>query len=203
MLARKLLPRSSIGSASAVGAVPQSCRGVQRRRHDRHIAGAAAQMAAQILAQLAPRKDRHGRADRCRATSECRRCRSRIAAHDGAGRRPAARESRPGAGARPSTVRMVAPSACTASVRQARAGTPSISTVQAPHTPCSQPTWVPVIPSVWRRKSVSNMRGSASASTGRPLRTKSHAMSPVGAQARHFCASLIVAAPMRRTRSRR
>ena len=78
-------------------------------------------------------------------------------------------ERRPGSGARPSTVRIVAPSACTASVRQARAGAPSISMVQAPHTPCSQPTWVPVAPSSWRRKSVSSMRGSASPSTARPL----------------------------------
>jgi hypothetical protein len=46
------------------------------------------------------------------------------------------------------------PSTCTASVRQARCATPSICTVQAPHTPCSQPTWVPVAPSSWRRKSL-------------------------------------------------
>jgi hypothetical protein len=34
-------------------------------------------------------------------------------------------------------------------------------TVQAPHTPCSQPTCVPVAPSSSRRKSVSSMRGCA------------------------------------------
>jgi hypothetical protein len=43
-----------------------------------------------------------------------------------------------------STVSISAPSACTASVRHERAGRPSSSTVQAPQTPCSQPTWVPV-----------------------------------------------------------
>ena len=63
-------------------------------------------------------------------------------------------------------------SACTASIRQARAGAPSIWIVQAPQTPCSQPTCVPVAPSSWRRKSVSSMRGSASASTARPLSVK-------------------------------
>ena len=34
--------------------------------------------------------------------------------------------------------------ACTASIRQARTGSPSQRMVQAPQTPCSQPTWVPV-----------------------------------------------------------
>ena len=47
----------------------------------------------------------------------------------------------------------LAPPACTASIRQPRAEQPSTSTVQAPHTPCSQPTWVPVMPSSPRRKS--------------------------------------------------
>ena len=35
-------------------------------------------------------------------------------------------------------------------------------TVQAPQTPCSQPTCVPVSPSVWRRKSERRSLGSAS-----------------------------------------
>ena len=43
-------------------------------------------------------------------------------------------------------VRMSQPSICMAKVRHARAGLPSIWMVQAPHTPCSQPTWVPVRP---------------------------------------------------------
>ena len=42
-----------------------------------------------------------------------------------------------------STVRISRPSACTARVRHDRAGRPSSSTVHAPQTPCSQPTWVP------------------------------------------------------------
>ena len=36
----------------------------------------------------------------------------------------------------------------TANIRHDRTGRPSTSTVQAPHTPCSQPTWVPVSPQV-------------------------------------------------------
>ena len=44
----------------------------------------------------------------------------------------------------PSTVRTSRPSALTASIRQERMGRPSINTVQAPQTPCSQPTCVPV-----------------------------------------------------------
>ena len=35
--------------------------------------------------------------------------------------------------------------------------------VQAPQTPCSQPTWVPVRPASWRMKSESSRRGSTSA----------------------------------------
>ena len=37
--------------------------------------------------------------------------------------------------------------------RHERTATPSSWTVHAPQTPCSQPTWVPVRPSSWRRKS--------------------------------------------------
>jgi CO/xanthine dehydrogenase Mo-binding subunit len=45
---------------------------------------------------------------------------------------------------RPSTVVTALPSACTASIRHDRTAAPSTITVQAPHTPCSQPTCVPV-----------------------------------------------------------
>ena len=55
-------------------------------------------------------------------------------------------ESSPSGPASPSTVVSERPSACTASIRHARTGSPSSCTVQAPHTPCSQPTWVPVRP---------------------------------------------------------
>src|SRR5437660_3573399 len=62
--------------------------------------------------------------------------------------------------AKPSTVVTAAPSAWTASIKQARTLWPSTSTVQAPHTPCSQPMWVPVSPRSSRRKSTRSRRGS-------------------------------------------
>jgi hypothetical protein len=49
--------------------------------------------------------------------------------------------------ARPSMVSTLAPSTLCASVLQARRGSPSTSTVQAPHSPPSQPCLVPVRPS--------------------------------------------------------
>src|SRR4051812_45299825 len=73
---------------------------------------------------------------------------------------------------RPSMVSTEAPSACTASVRQLRTDRPSIKTLQAPHTPCSQPTWVPVSRSVWRRKSARFSRASTMTLTGLPLSIK-------------------------------
>src|SRR5262245_10604165 len=61
------------------------------------------------------------------------------------------------------------PFTCTANIRQARTDRPSTSTVQAPQTPCSQPTCVPVKPNSCRRKSARLMRASTVASTRRPL----------------------------------
>ena len=69
----------------------------------------------------------------------------------------------------PSTVSTSAPSACTARVRQDRALSPSRRTVHAPHTPCSQPTWVPVRPRSSRRKSARRRRGSTSRSKRVPF----------------------------------
>ena len=46
---------------------------------------------------------------------------------------------------------------------------PNEFAVQAPHDPCSQPTWVPVSCSSWRRKSLSNRRGSTVRSVSIPL----------------------------------
>ena len=46
----------------------------------------------------------------------------------------------------------------TASIRHERTGRPSTSTVHAPQTPCSQPTWVPVRPQSWRSASESSRR---------------------------------------------
>ena len=73
----------------------------------------------------------------------------------------------------PSMVRISAPAAWTASMRQERALSPLTSTVQAPQTPCSQPTWVPVSPRPSRRKSLSSVRGSHAAARRSPLTTSS------------------------------
>ena len=72
-----------------------------------------------------------------------------------------------------------APSSWTARSRQLRALRPSTSTVQAPQTPCSQPTWVPVSPRSSRRKSASERRASTSRSTAAPL-TVSRTRSALG-----------------------
>ena len=53
----------------------------------------------------------------------------------------------------PSTVVISRSTAETANIRHERIGRPSTSTVQAPQTPCSQPTWVPVRPRSWRSAS--------------------------------------------------
>ena len=68
------------------------------------------------------------------------------------GERP---DGRPASGspANPSTVVTRCPDTDTAKIRQDRTGASSSSTVQAPHTPCSHPTWVPVSPRSCRRKS--------------------------------------------------
>src|SRR6188474_2980095 len=72
------------------------------------------------------------------------------------------------------------PSACTASIRQDRAGSPSTRIVQAPHTPCSQPACVPVRPMVSRRQSSSVERGSTSTSIVLPLTCNSTRMPASG-----------------------
>ena len=68
-----------------------------------------------------------------------------------------------------STVVTSAPSSCAANIRHARVGSPSTSTVHAPHAPCSQPAWAPVRASSSRRKSSSSVRGSTSTSCAVPL----------------------------------
>ena len=89
--------------------------------------------------------------------------------------------------ARPSTVSTLAPSTCAASSRHERTAAPSSRTVQAPQTPCSQPTCVPRSPSRWRRKSESSSRGSTCSRQSRPLtstETRDHGASSALRQAR-------------------
>ena len=68
-----------------------------------------------------------------------------------------------------STVVTARPSAWIANVRHARTVSPSRRTVQAPQTPCSQPTCVPVSDRSSRMKSESSRRGSTSASCSVPF----------------------------------
>src|SRR4029077_15371351 len=71
--------------------------------------------------------------------------------------------------ARPSTVISSAPSACAASMMQERTVSPFIRIVQAPHTPCSQPTLVPVRPTSSRKKSTKVLRASTVCSYATPF----------------------------------
>ncbi len=70
---------------------------------------------------------------------------------------------------RPSMVSTDVPCVCTASIRQARTISSFTRTVQAPQTPCSQPTCVPVRCRCSRRKSARLSRGKTCASTRSPL----------------------------------
>src|SRR5258707_14562602 len=69
-------------------------------------------------------------------------------------------------------------SAWTANIRQERTGAPSRSTVQAPHTPCSQPACAPVSSRRSRRQSSRLMRGSTSSAHVSPLTVKSTRIGP-------------------------
>ena len=71
-------------------------------------------------------------------------------------------DNSPGPDERPSMVVIAMPSACTATSGTRARRLPSSSTVQAPHTPCSQPACAPVSPRLSRRQSSSVVRGSTS-----------------------------------------
>src|SRR6266853_2471661 len=71
--------------------------------------------------------------------------------------------------ARPSTVVISDPSACTANIVHDFTASPFISTVQAPQYVVSQPTCVPVRSQFSRRNSTSNKRASTSREYGLPF----------------------------------
>ena len=90
---------------------------------------------------------------------------------------------------KPSTVVIAWSWAVTANIRHERIGWPSTRTVQAPHTPCSQPTWVPVSPRSWRRKSDSSRRAGTAAERRTPLTVTVTSCSVLGlGLARRSCA---------------
>src|SRR3974377_766519 len=72
-----------------------------------------------------------------------------------------------------SMVSMRLPCTVAASVRQESAGLSSMSTVQAPHSPPSQPVLVPVNPSFSRRKSSSKTLSATASVRSRPLSVNS------------------------------
>src|SRR6516165_11269258 len=73
-------------------------------------------------------------------------------------------------------------SQATASIKHDRAGSPSIKTVQAPQTPCSQPRWVPVRFRRSRKKSANDERGGTSSATAAPLMRKRIAVTAAPAE---------------------
>ncbi len=78
-------------------------------------------------------------------------------------------------------VSTLAPSSEAASTRQPRTILPSTRTVQAPHTPCSQPVCEPIRPRSRRRKSIRCRRASTRRATRSPLTVSE--MSTCGAHA--------------------
>ena len=99
----------------------------------------------------------------------CRACSSRTAPRR-ARRRPPAADAASGRRARPSTVvDRPGPRTRRASTRQESTGSPSTSTVQAPHSPSSQPCLVPVSCRSSRSTSSSVVCGLKSASRASPL----------------------------------
>ena len=196
-LARKLLPRSSMAALPRPRAPPK------RRSHDRRVAGAAAQMAGKqcaISGSLASGRSRRQRLER---HQDPRRAEAALQSRDCSRKASCNAESRPAPA--PGLRRYECPPLPPGPQARGRSGParPSICTVQAPQTPCSQPTCVPVAPSTWRRKSLSSMRGSAWPETVRPLSVKLTRCSAACAQARHRAAVSSVCRPMRRTSWRR
>ena len=90
-----------------------------------------------------------------------------------------------------------------ANVRQESAGLSSISTVQAPHSPPSQPVLVPVSPAFSRRKSSNRMLSATASARSRPLSVNSRSrvkmFLPWSARAFEFALRLIM--PLRHTRA--
>ena len=133
-------------SSRAAGALARPRRRARDRRHDGVIAGAAAVVAAERLADRRRGRDAaRVRAARARSRA-CPACRSRTGAHSPL-RNACCRWAMAPLSARPSIVSTRQPSAWAASIRHPRTGLSSTRTVHAPQTPCSQPTCEPVSPS--------------------------------------------------------
>ena len=131
------------------------------RADDGRVAGAAADLAGDRLADLAARSGRGcGRAAPGRSSSSPA-CRSRTAGR-GSCMKPCCTGSSSPSCSRPSTVRTSWPPAIAASTVQDFTGSPSSQTTQVPQLLVSQPQCVPVRPRWSRRKCTSSMRPSIS-----------------------------------------
>jgi hypothetical protein len=82
--------------------------------------------------------------------------------------------------ARPSTVVTSHPATCPAATRQAHTGSPSSNTVQAPQSPASQPTFVPVRPRSSRNTRERRRLPVTLTSTLRPLMEKEMSCDSIG-----------------------
>ena len=138
------------------------------RPHDVLVAGAAADLAADGLADRRPRRDRgRGRAASGPPSSSpgvqnphCRPCSFMNPCWTGSSFPPTSR---------PSTVRISRPSAIAASTVQLFTGSPSIHSTQAPQFDVSHPQWVPVRSRWSRRKCTRSSRGSTSREISSPF----------------------------------
>ncbi len=97
-------------------------------------------------------------------------CKRRIARRHARARRRASSATIASSSLRPSIVSIERPSVCPTAVRQAQTGSPSISTVQAPQSPASQPTLTPVRPHCSRRTWLRRSSGEPERRAGLPLR---------------------------------
>ena len=130
------------GIGHAVVEPARRARCIHHRGDDLAVAGAAAEHAAQRVLRSRPRSGAGcGREARLPPPAGPA-CRCRIAPRHARGTRPAAPTACRWPG--PSTVVTAAPVTDAAGIRQAQTGSPSTRTVQAPQSPASQPTLVPV-----------------------------------------------------------
>ena len=141
---------------------PAPARRVHDGVDDLAVAGAAAEHAAQRILDLAARRPRRPRAAAPAPPSACRACRCRTGPRRGRGRTVCSAASVPSPSPRPSTVSTARPATWPIATRQAQTCRPSSSTVQAPQSPASQPTLVPVRPRSSRSAAASRVTGGPS-----------------------------------------
>ena len=139
-------------------AAPASRAAASTARDDVVVAGAAAQVALEPVADLAPRSGRGFSVEqRRRSPSPCPGVQKPHCRPWSAWNACCTGCSSPSPSASPSMVVTARPSAWAASTVHDFTDSPSSSTVQAPHDDVSQPTLVPVRPATSRRKCTSSV----------------------------------------------